>query len=330
MTSGRLVRALVGGLVIVVVAVMLRFDALALAPRPLVLYAGTWSPDRDPSYGSYLGAVKRLRPDLPSFAIFEFLGLPDDDDPAGERILAAAIKARHPALVIAPTGAAAIAMHKVAPTVPCIFASYVDPVRSGIVASMRARREPVTGISVADWLDGKRLEILHEAYPSVRSIAVVGDHAWEENFDGSARLPVEAAHLGLRATVFLADSEAQLLALMDDPASRNFDAWYFPPTYVEYVGNALLIRRLRQWGKPAIFPTTEEVRDGALMSYAQDTAFVWPMLAELTARVLEGESPGSIPIVRPQRFVLAVRTGADIGLSPPDIVVVRRADIVVR
>ena len=66
------------------------------------------------------------------------------------------------------------------------------------------------------------------------------------------------------------------------------------------------------------------------MAYAQDLSFIWPGMADLVARVLGGEDAGAIPIVRPQRFVLAVRTGPETGVAPPDLRVVRRADIVYR
>ena len=50
-------------------------------------------------------------------------------------------------------------------------------------------------------------------------------------------------------------------------------------------------------------------------------------LADLAARVCHGEFPGEIPVLTPQRFVLALRTDTGTRLSPA---VVRRADLVYR
>ena len=72
------------------------------------------------------------------------------------------------------------------------------------------------------------------------------------------------------------------------------------------------------------------MEDGGLMSYTQDTSFAWSALVDLSARVLEGEPAGAIPIMRPQRFELAVRVNPDTGVPPPSSAVIRRADRVVR
>jgi len=200
--------------------------------------------------------------------------------------------------------------------------------RAGIVSAMRARNEPVTGISLADWLDGKRLEILRDAFPRIRTVAVLADRWWLEYYDVERRLAAEGQRHGLDITLLHADTPAEAEAAMSGPRAAAFDAWYVPPNYVAYLAQAQIVRRLHQLGKPAIFGTVEEVRDGGLMAYAQDTSFVWPTLAELLSRVLGGEAAGGIPIERPKQFHLAVRPLPGDGQPRIALEVLRRSDIV--
>jgi putative ABC transport system substrate-binding protein len=160
-------------------------------------------------------------------------------------------------------------------------------------------------------------------------VAVIGDQEWVRAEDGARRVVAEGQRLGLEATPLLAESEAEVRVLLAAGA-RRYDAWYLPTTNVSIGSRRTVIEAMRRIGKPCIYAWTEPVTEGGLMAYAQDLSFIWPGLAELVARVLGGEDAGAIPIVRPQRFVLAVRTGPETGVPPPDLRVVRRADIVYR
>jgi putative ABC transport system substrate-binding protein len=311
------------------VALFMQCDGIRPPPKALVLFLGHSSPVRDPTYEYFLGVVARTRPQLGAAASIEYLGLPDDDGDEAARLLTLALQ-RRPAALVAPYASSAIVAHRVAGSTPIVFASYIDPVIGGIVDAVQHRTTPITGVNVADWLDGKRFEILHEAYPAVKTVGVLGDAEWVGRYDAQRRIPAEAARVGLKATLVLAESEPDVRRLFEQSGAGRFDAWYVPPTYIGYKTSTVIIAQMRKWGRPCIFATTEEVTEGGLMAYAQDTRFAWAALAELTARVVAGEPAGSIPIMRPQRFVLTVRTGADTGVAPPSIAVVRRADVILR
>lgn len=235
-----------------------------------------------------------------------------------------------PTVIVAPNGSTALAARRSAPSIPTIFSSYLDPVQAGLVSSVQQRSESATGVWISDHLDGKRLELLHDAYPYVKSILVLGDSYWREGIQAESSLPPVAARLGIELVILSADTRAEIDAALDDPRFGRFDAWCIPRTSVAMAATGDIVERARTLKKPLILANTADVTAGAPMSYALDTAFIWPALAELVVRVLNGESAASIPVQRPQRFVLAVRTGPETGLPPPSIEVVRRADIVIR
>jgi putative ABC transport system substrate-binding protein len=259
---------------------------------------------------------------------FRMFPAPGDTVAALEQAVGDARRARA-TLIVAPTTRSARVAALSAGATPVVFASYEDPVAAGIVDSMQHRDEAVAGIFFGDRLDGKRLELLHDAYPQARRIAVIGDLEWVRAEDGARRVVEEGKRLGLEATPLLAESDAEVRALLADGAGR-YDAWYLPLTNVSVGSRQTVIDTMRRIGKPCIYGDTQPVTEGGLMAYAQDLSFIWPGLADLVTRVLAGENAGAIPIVRPQRFVLAVRTGPETGVPPPDLRVVRRADLVYR
>ncbi|MBI2534751.1 MAG: ABC transporter substrate-binding protein, partial [Deltaproteobacteria bacterium] len=74
--------------------------------------------------------------------------------------------------VIVTTGRAILAVKKASGTIPIVFAAAVDPVGSGLVSSLARPGGNITGLSVmAPDLDGKRLELLKEAFPKVARVA---------------------------------------------------------------------------------------------------------------------------------------------------------------
>ena len=79
--------------------------------------------------------------------------------------------------VIVTTGPGAIlAAKKASATIPIVFAAAPDPVGTGLVSSLARPGGNITGLSLmAPDLDGKRLELLKEAFPKVARVAFL----WE-------------------------------------------------------------------------------------------------------------------------------------------------------
>jgi putative tryptophan/tyrosine transport system substrate-binding protein len=68
------------------------------------------------------------------------------------------------------------AAKKVTMAVPIVFAAAGDPVGTGLVASLARPGANITGLSIQQTdLAGKRLEILREALPGVRTLGIVAN-----------------------------------------------------------------------------------------------------------------------------------------------------------
>lgn len=298
-------------------------------PVSTVSYLGSSSERDDLSYSSLVDALKRTHPDLHARTSWRYVAAPASDEDA----IAAAVREElrgRPTLIVAPTGSAAAAAHRAAGETPVVFATLVHPVLLGAVQALHAPGYRRTGVSLHDPLSLKRLELLTQALPAARRVGLLADHWWIEDFAVDDMVRQARQRYAIELVVVAAETPADVDAVMTSAWAPSIDAWYVPASYVAYLAEPALIAHLRRLRKPAIHATTEAVERGALMAYAQDTSFVFDAMADLVARVVDGEDPSKIPVEVPRRHVLAVRYDADaqaLGLSPS---IVRRADRLVR
>jgi putative tryptophan/tyrosine transport system substrate-binding protein len=108
--------------------------------------------------------------------------------------------------VIVTVGSAVPAAKQATATIPIVFAAAIEPVESGLVASLAKPGGNVTGFSAQSIdLVGKRIEILRELLPDLRQLAVIADADYfasvleKDDVQSSARkLGIEVVPLAIR------------------------------------------------------------------------------------------------------------------------------------
>jgi putative ABC transport system substrate-binding protein len=110
-------------------------------------------------------------------AAIELLGAEGD----AQRIdtLVTGLVSKKPDVIIALTSPAVLALKQARVVTPVVFAFVTDPVRQGIVASLAHPGGNFTGVTYSEaTLGGKRLDLLRDALPGTRHIAVI----WSRSF----------------------------------------------------------------------------------------------------------------------------------------------------
>jgi putative ABC transport system substrate-binding protein len=232
--------------------------------------------------------------------------------------------------VIVTIGPGILAAKKASATIPIVFAAQSDPVGSGLVSSLARPGGNITGLSsMAPDLDGKRLELLKEAFPKVARVAFL----WEPTRGNQALTDMEAAAKALG--VKLQSLEVRSL---DDFASAFARAKRegaqalitFPRPLVNTQQRQVLdfaaTNRL-----PAMYAASEFVEAGGLMSYAPNYTDLFRRAADFVDKILKGTKPADMPVEQPTKFEFLVnlKTAKQIGLTIPQKVL-ERADKVIR
>ena len=230
--------------------------------------------------------------------------------------------------VIVTNGGAVAAFKQATPDIPIVFAIAIDPVGSGLVANLSRPGGNVTGLSLqlAD-IAGKRLELLREAVPGLRRLAILFDAGYPASLKESSEAQATARAMGLEI--------APLGIRRTDDIAPAFEGLKVDSLYV--VDNALVTAnrtRIIALALGARLPTAlagrEFVEAGGLMSYGPDYRALFLRAADYVDKILRGTKPGDIPVEQPTRFefVINLKTANALGLTIPHNLLVLADEVI--
>src|SRR5262245_57681750 len=225
--------------------------------------------------------------------------------------LAAVLKASHIDVIVTFGYPAALAAKTAAKDVPIVVTGSGDPVATGLPEGLARPGGNLTGMTeLSTELSAKRLEILKEAVPNLRRVAML----WN------------AADLGMTLRYRAAESAAQVLHVgiqtLGVREPNDFDHAFAEmtqsrPDAILMVSDALTTlnrKRVIDFASanrlPAMYELSSLVRDGGLMSYGPNQGAIGERAADFVARILRGARPADLPLEQPTKFELVVNLKA--------------------
>jgi putative ABC transport system substrate-binding protein len=234
--------------------------------------------------------------------------------------------------VVVTQGPAVFAMLRAQASVPIVFAFSGDPVEAKLVESLARPGRNFTGMSFLSLeLVGKRMEVLAEALPGLKRIAILAnpEHAGARSEliasrAAANRMSVDVEYYEMRVpadvdNAFQAATTARCQAVVVFPDART----------TRYSGRiAELAVRHRV---PSISGWAQFAQSGNLLSYGPNLRDAYMRLATFVDRILKGSRPADLPVELPAKVELVVNLKAAnaLGLSIPQSLLVR-ADEVIR
>src|SRR5262249_17753645 len=208
--------------------------------------------------------------------------------------------------VIVTVGIALSAAKQATSVIPIVFAAAVDPLGTGLVASLARPGGNVTGLSMQSTdLAGKRLALLREVVPGLRRLAIMANVEYPAAVQEMGEIQTAAGTLGLDVVTFeirRAEDIAPTFAALKGRAEALY-----------VVGDALVItRRVRinalalAARMPTIFFLREYVEAGGLMSYGPSFPDLFRRAGDYVDKILRGAKPADIPVQQPTKFDLVV------------------------
>ena len=233
-------------------------------------------------------------------------------------------------LIVASTTPAVIAAKQATSVIPIVITTANDPVGTGLVASLARPGGNVTGLSnqLADTA-AKRLELLREAVPGLRRLAILGNVGNPGAVLDTREAQAAASAVGLEATTFEIRRAEDIAPLLEALKGRA-DALYFASDPLLNTNRI----RINTLALGARLPTMHGVRDyveaGGLMSYGPSIVDQYRRAADYVDKILRGAKPSELPVEQPTEFELWIntKTANALGLTiPPSLLV--RADHVI-
>jgi putative ABC transport system substrate-binding protein len=234
--------------------------------------------------------------------------------------------------VIVATGQAVLAAKKASATIPIVVAGAADPVGSGLVSSLARPGGNITGLSVmAPDLDGKRLELLKEAFPKVARVAFLWQSGGSRGNLPLTDMEPAAKALGLKLQSLEVRSLDDFESAFAQAKRDGAQALIATPGPLINAQQRQVLDFAAKNRLPAMYPTSEFVEAGGLMSYAPNFTDLWRRAADYVDKILKGTKPADLPVEQPTKFELVInlKTAKQIGLTiPPSILV--KADKVIK
>jgi putative ABC transport system substrate-binding protein len=217
------------------------------------------------------------------------------------------------------------ALKRVTATIPIVVGAISDPVATGLVPSLARPGGNITGtMFFVQELGAKRLEMLRQALPGLKRIAVL------MNADNASMPPVEremraaAQRLGVelqrhdvrapadfeRAFAAMTAGSAEALVIVED-AMLNANS--------RALGAAATAKRLVSIGAP------EVAEGGGVFAYGVNQVEMFRRAAHFIDKIVKGAKPAELPIERVSTFELTVNMKAakSLALAVPQPVLIR-------
>jgi putative tryptophan/tyrosine transport system substrate-binding protein len=234
-------------------------------------------------------------------------------------------------IIVAASGAGAIAAKKATASVPIIFVGVSDAVGLGLVESLARPAGNLTGLSlgVAEGLAGKWLELFKEAVPRASRVAVLFNRL-QPNATWLGQMQTAAPTLGVKLAAFpIQDANALdgAFAAMTRDGMGGLIVITDPLTLrhrvriVELAGARHL---------PAMYSFGDFSRAGGLMAYGPNVSEMFRRAATYVDRILKGARPADLPVEEPTKFELIInlKTARALGVTIPPSVLLRADEVI--
>ncbi len=225
-----------------------------------------------------------------------------------------------------------VAAMKATTTIPIVMISGIDPVSTGLIASLARPGGNVTGFSgdTGSEILGKRFELLKETLPNLSRLGILFNPDVALNRSrltsmqetaralGLTLVPVEARGLDALEQAFatMVRERAQALVMQGDTVLFN---------YRGQIAEMALRNRL-----PAASVQRELAEAGFLLTYGPDYPDLLRRSAVFVDKIFKGAKPADLPVEQPTKFELVInlKTAKTLGIIVPPTVLIRADEVI--
>ncbi|MGA7516715.1 MAG: ABC transporter substrate-binding protein, partial [Pseudolabrys sp.] len=245
--------------------------------------------------------------------------------------MAADLVHREVAVIAATSSPAAVAAKAATTKIPIVFEIGSDPIQLGLVTSLSRPGGNVTGVtSLAVEVAQKRLELLHQLFPTARVMALLVNPAEPTIAKATAsEVLVAARTFGLEVHVLNASRESDFDEVFAKLVQLKASALIISggPFFVSH-REQLAALTLRH-AVPAVFPYREFAAAGGLLTYGSDIADSYRLAGVYTGRILKGDKPAELPVQQAAKVELSInlKTAKTLGITVPNTLIGRADEI---
>ena len=228
-------------------------------------------------------------------------------------------------VIVTHTTPGALAAKRTTTTIPIVMATSGDAVASGLVSNLARPGGNVTGLTFfVPELGAKRLEILKEIAPRIRSVAVLSNSANQATGIALQAVDRTAKQLKLELRQFGIRSSDELEPTFVAMANAYVNSVWIQQDQL-LVENAKRIAELAAKYRLPSAGFGGYADAGGLIEYGVNLASLFRRAAYFVDRILKGTPPAELPVEQPTNFELKInlKTAEAIGIKVPQSLLLR-------
>jgi ABC-type uncharacterized transport system substrate-binding protein len=225
-----------------------------------------------------------------------------------------------------------VAVMKATTTIPIVMINSIDPVGTGLVASLARPGGNVTGFAgdTGSEILGKRFELLKETMPDLSRVGILWNPDVALNRSRQTSMAETARALGLtlvpaeargvdaleQAFALMVRERAQALVVQGDIVLGN---------YRGQIAEMALRNRL-----PSASVQKEDAMAGFLLSYGANYPDQYRRTALFVDKIFKGAKPADLPVEQPTKFelVINIKTAKALGLTVSPLLLARADEVI--
>jgi len=236
----------------------------------------------------------------------------------------------HPAEIVSITTPVSQAVAKVARgKVPIVFSGVTDPISAGLVTSWN--NSPDSGITGTSdrWPYADQLDLIKALIPNVRRVGFPYNPGEANSQYALTQVLPLAKDRGLDILTAVATSTDDVRQAVESLADRGVNCIYVSSDNTVMAGFPAVLKTAEQRHIPVIVGESANVERGGLATYSVDYRKLGEATADLVIRVLNGEKPGSIPVVtfKGDQLYLNAEAARKMGVVFPPSLLAKAAKI---
>ena len=243
--------------------------------------------------------------------------------------LAADLVRRRVAVIVVRSSPAALTAKTATAIIPIVFGFGADPVEVGLVASINRPGGNVTGAtSMSGELGGKQLGLLQELAPKAGRFAVLITPATFASTVNNMR--AAAAVIGRQIEFFTTATPLEIDAAFARLVQDRFDALIVGPDALFIDRRLQLVTLAARHAIPTLYPFRQFTDVGGLMVYGPNLMERDRQVGLYAGRILKGEKPADLPIMRPEKFdfIINRQTARSLGIDVPATLLAQADEVI--
>jgi len=245
--------------------------------------------------------------------------------------LAADLVRRKVTVITAGGNFAAQVAKKATATIPIVFTSGADPIKSGLIASLSRPGANLTGVSfIAAEIAVKRLELTRELLPQAGAVAMIVNPHFAGAETEFAEVEAAGHRVGFRTLRLAASKASELDVAFATIGEQRVDAVMVGTDGFFIDRRDQLARLAIRYKVAGIYPFPDFPAAGGLMSYGPSLADGYRQVGVYAGQILKGAKPANLPVVQPTKFdlVINLKAAKAIGLTISPMMITRANSVI--